>query len=150
MAETQKLSKGAQEIEAEFEAYEARRQVRQTDAWMPEVGARFKGEVIGLRQGGSTIEMGGYGFYPVIVYKNLADNSTFAVHAFHTTLREHYKELADGEPTNLLGQQHFVSYQGRKASRTRKDKDNKPVEYHLYDVEKVGKESSPIDTGFAF
>ena len=144
------LSKAAQEIEAEFAAYEERRQVRQTEAWMPEPGTKFKGEVIGLRMGGKTEDMGGYGFYPVIVYKDLHDNSTKAVHAFHTVLRDYYKEISNGEPSNLMGKQHFVSYQGSRESGSRKDKDGNPQVYHLYDVEEVGKETQPIDTGFAF
>lgn len=144
------LSKAAQDLEKEFAEYEERRRVRQSDAWMPEVGARFKGEVIGLRMGGSPTELGGYGLYPVIVYRDFADNSTKSVHAFHTTLREHFKELSDGEPTNLLGQTHFVSYQGRKSSRTRKDSEGKPVQYHLYDVEKDGGVMAPVANDFAF
>lgn len=144
------LSKSATELEKEFTEYEERRRVRQSDAWMPEVGARMKGEVVGLRTGGSLPEMGGYGYYPVIVYRDFADNSTKAVHAFHTTLREHYKEMADGEPTKLLGQVHFISYQGKKTSSKRVDSEGKPQTYHLYDVETVGKETAAVAEDFAF
>lgn len=141
------LSKAAQEIERELAEYEERRKVRQTPPWMPNPGDKFKAEVIGLRVGGVDSE---FGTYPIIVYRNALNGETFAVHAFHTTLREKYKEFADGEPKQLIGQEHFVSYAGKQTSRKRKDSAGNPQEYHLYDAEQVGKETTTIEENFAF
>jgi len=141
------LSKAAQDLEKEFAEYEERRAVRNTPAWMPQPGDKFKAKVIGLRVGGSNSE---YGEYPVIVYRNALNGETFAVHAFHTTLREKYREFANGDPQQLIDQEHFVSYLGKQESRTRKDKDGNAQPYHLYDAERVGEENTVIDMNFKF
>lgn len=141
------LNKAAQAIEDEFAAYEERRALRQTEAWMPEPGTTVKGKLVGLRIGGENSE---YGVYPVFVYRNLVDGSNFAVHAFHTTIRERYRALAGGVPEALLGQEHFVSYQGVRKSRNRVDKNGQPQEYYLYDVEIVGSQDTQVQEGFAF
>jgi hypothetical protein len=87
----------------------------------------------------------GYGIYPVVVYKNLADNSTIAVHAFHSVLREKHKELGTD-----IGTVQYVTYNGTREHNTAKDKDGKPVEYHLYDVENYGSETVAKEENFAF
>ena len=100
MATKQTLSKDAADIEAYFE----RKAVRMAEAWMPAPGTTFRGLVIGLRMGGQNSP---YGLYPVVVYKDLADNSTKAVHAFHQTLRDKLAELKTD-----IGSIQWISYEG--------------------------------------
>jgi hypothetical protein len=138
-------AKNTPDADTEAAEYEMRRAIRQAEAWMPEPGAKTKGEVIGLRMGGDP-EPIGFGYYPVIIYRNLLDSgSYFAVHAFHTTLRERMAELKTD-----IGSTQWLSYQGQKESRTRKDSEGKPQKYYLYDVENVGEELTAKEEGFTF
>lgn len=135
--ETAQLSREAQELEEYF----ARKAQRQAPAWMPEPGTTIKAEVIGLRMGQSE-----YGAYPIVIYRQ-ESGDVVAVHAFHTTLRETLQELG-----TTIGKWQYVSYDGKRASRTRKDSNGEPVQYHLYDVENVGEDSAiqGVDENFSF
>ena len=153
MAE-KKLSAAAQEAENYF----ARMEQRQAPAWMPEPGTTIRGTVKALRMGGLTADEGGYGRYPIIIYRvvgirnpgeadfNVGDHGDIAVHAFHTLIRERLAELKTAP-----GSDQFVTYLGTRESRNRKDKDGKPVAYHNYDAENVGSEAeAEIDLDFKF
>lgn len=136
----------AKNAAAELEAYRARKDTRMASAWMPTPGTTFKGEVIGLRMGGSLEEEGGYGFYPVIVYKDLTDQSVKAVHAFHAVLRQ---KLADLK--TAIGSVQYVTYEGERVTNaTTALPAEKQVRYHLYDVENFGEETPAVEENFTF
>lgn len=138
-------AKTTEQRKSELEEYFERKATRMAEAWRPEPGTTFKGEVIGLRMAGQEPPMG-YGVYPVIVYRDLADNSTKAVHAFHSVLREKLAELK-----TEIGKQQFITYEGDRVTNATKDKEPKDqIRYHLYDVENVGDESSAVQEGFTF
>lgn len=141
MATKTELSKDAQELEAYF----ARKNTRMAEAWRPEPGTTFRGEVIGLRMAGQEPPLG-YGLYPVVVYRDLKDNSTKAVHAFHQTLRDKLAELK-----TEIGKVQWITYEGVRVTNATKDKDPKDqIRYHLYDVENDGEESAAVQEGFTF
>jgi hypothetical protein len=97
-------------------------------AWMPKAGDEVTGTLVHVT--GRTSE---YGTYPVVylepVDKDGVIGEMIAIHAFHTTLNEGFKELAPARGSTV-----WVAYHGLKESRGRKDKDGKPVEYHHYTV----------------
>lgn len=140
MAAKQTLSKDAADIESYFE----RKAVRMAEAWMPAPGATFRGQVIGLRMGGQNSP---YGLYPIVVYKDLADNSVKAVHAFHQTLRDKLAELKTD-----IGSIQWISYEGVREtneSKKRNDDENR-TRYHLYDVENDGADAVAKEENFTF
>lgn len=118
----EKLSAEAQEMEDYF----ARREQRNAPPWMPAQGTVLLGTVIGLHMRES-----GFGLYPVIVYKT-DGGQVFAVHAFHTVLRERLKELATD-----LGKRQFITYLGkrRKNNATEQEIKENKADYHHYDAE---------------
>lgn len=135
------LSKAAQEIEKDLAEYQERMMLRQAPAWRPEPKTTICGEVIGLRMGSSD-----FGSYPIVIYRNLLTNEIIAVHAFHTILRNKLAELKTD-----IGKQQWITYLGKQASRTRKDKDGEPGEYHNYDVENAGEDAGiGKEEGFTF
>jgi hypothetical protein len=148
----------------EIEAYFERKAYRQAPAWLPEPGSTLKGEVIGLKLGMSEYKTpdSPNGEYPIIIYKvmtalkpidgvlsvdtNVPIGSTVSIHAFHSILRTTLAELGTD-----IGKTQWVTYDGKQASRSRKDKDGNPVEYHLYDVENDGEPAvTGKDEGFKF
>lgn len=137
-------SKTTDQNKAELEAYFERMNNRQAPSWRPEPNTTFKGEVIGLRMGGSEPPVG-YGVYPVLIYKDLADNSTKAVHAFHQVLRNSLAEL-----NTDIGSVQYVTYNGTREHNTAKQANGEPVVYHLYDVENFGTEVAAKEEGFTF
>src|SRR3982751_944710 len=72
-------------------------------AWISEPGTVVRATVIGLKMS----EPNEYGQYPIITYE-AADGSIFAVHAFHTLLRETLQELG-----TKVGSEQILSYDGQ-------------------------------------
>lgn len=135
------IDKVIEQMEEQDRAYQERRAVRKAAAWMPEEGATVRATVIGLEMRGSD-----FGEYPCVIYRK-NDGEVFAVHAFHTILRERLAELK-----TKIGVEQYITYEGQKTSRKRVDSNGNPQIYHDYDVENVGSESSleGVDANFAF
>ena len=116
----------------DIEAYFARKEMAKAPAWRPDPGTTVKAEVIGLRMG----DGGEYGPYPIVIYRGESGN-VFAVHAFHTLLRERLAELG-----TTIGLWQYITYEGRRESTKRKDASGNAVQYHDYYAENVGAEST--------
>lgn len=134
------------EIQAALEAYRERMSMATAPAWRPEPGQTLHGEVIQLRMGES-----GYGPYPIIVVREYATGSTFAVHAFHTLVRSRLAELGVKIGFNLV-----LSYLGTKVKNDAADKDESNLEktdsYHMYYAEDGSKllNTTEVEEGFSF
>lgn len=92
------------------------------NAWRPAVGDTLTGAVAHMEK--RTTE---FGTYP-IVYIDV-DGTLTAVHAFHQTLRDGFKELRPSR-----GDFVSITYAGTKASNKRTDSKGEAVEYHHYVV----------------
>jgi hypothetical protein len=93
-------------------------------AWRPKPGDKLTGAV--AHRDTRTTE---YGTYPVVYIAPEGDGPLYAVHAFHTTLKDGLKELAPQR-----GQFIEIHYLGEKDSGKRVDKEGEPVSYHHYVV----------------
>jgi hypothetical protein len=91
-------------------------------AWRPEAGAVLEGHLVAVVKRTSE-----YGTYPVLVIDDGVNESFHAFHAFHSISRDKLKTLKPAR-----GEKITIAYAGQQASRTRKDKDGEPVEYHSY------------------
>lgn len=92
-------------------------------AWRPNPGDTLTGAVVHREM--RTTE---FGTYPVVFLDN-GEGALVAVHAFHTTLKDGFKEAAPSR-----GEFISVTYAGLKESNKRKDSKGEPVEYHHYAV----------------
>lgn len=112
--------------------------INSAPAWRPEKGDILIGRLIGVRIGGTSIEEGGYGKYPVLIFDKLDEDGNptgdyKALHAFHTLVAEPIIKMLK-DKTLVKGADATVSYLGR-------EKKNKPNakgeydEYHNYYVE---------------
>lgn len=133
---TDRLSKGANEIEAYFE----RMELLTAPAWRPEVDESIFGEVVGLRMGD-----GDYGPYPIIVVR--ADYGTRSIHAFHTLLRDGFKEIGVKK-----GMRVAITYKGVVTKNSAADKDVKDIEktdtYHMFFVADLDKVQEDPEVAF--
>lgn len=91
-------------------------------AWRPNVGDTLTGAVAHMER--RTTE---FGTYPVVFIDH--EGTLTAVHAFHQTLRDGFKELAPNR-----GDFVSITYAGTKESNKRTDGKGDPVEYHHYVV----------------
>jgi hypothetical protein len=92
-------------------------------AWRPQPGQNLTGAVAHRE-----IRTTEYGTYPVIYIADADSDSLVAVHAFHQTLRDGFKELAPQR-----GQFVSITYVGEKESKTL-DAKGSPRTYHHYVV----------------
>lgn len=92
------------------------------NAWRPAVGDTLTGAVAHMEK--RTTE---YGTYPVVYIDR--DGILVAVHAFHQTLRDGFKDL---KPSR--GDFVSITYAGTKESNKRTDSKGDAVEYHHYVV----------------
>jgi hypothetical protein len=101
--------------------------IRSALAWRPSAGDMLEGTVVKLIARESE-----YGIYPVIVM-DTGDVMYTAVHAFHTILRDAFRELK-----TKSGDQLVVVYQGKIESKNSAGKDADGTErkrsYHSYIV----------------
>lgn len=98
--------------------------VMMATAWRPNPGDTLTGAVVHREL--RTTE---HGTYPVVYFAVDGIDGLIAVHAFHTTLKDGFKELA---PTR--GEFVSITYAGMKESNKRTDSKGEPVEYHHYAV----------------
>jgi hypothetical protein len=106
--------------------------------WRPENGDILIGRLIGVRVGGSKVEDGGYGLYPVLVLDKLDDTGEptgqyMAIHAFHTLVVQPIIELLKNQKL-VKGADVTVSYLGRQ-KKTKPNAKGEYEEYHNYYVE---------------
>jgi hypothetical protein len=141
---SEKSSFNAANTKAELEAYFARMEMATAPAWRPESGDTIVGEIVGLKMG----DGGEYGPYPIVVLKTIGGTGGpmhFAVHAFHTLLREALKELKVE-----MGSRIVITYLGTMEKNVQKDPE-KPQSYHMYYVEDFDKaQSADVDENFSF
>jgi hypothetical protein len=120
------------ESQARMDEYLLRMEIAKAPAWMPNKGDVLVGEVIGLQMRGTTEEMGGYGLYPCITYRQLDPSATPQIvnlHAFHGMIRERLAELKTD-----LGSRQIVTYLGPRKKTTANPK-GEFEEYHDYYAE---------------
>lgn len=136
MAETRKPA-----TDTDLAAYLDRKNLRNAPPWMPEPGTTVRGKVIGL-----TVAESDYGPYPRVIYRNTVTGEVFAVHAFHSVLRDRLVELK-----TEVGIEQYLSYDGkRKHNKNVDPKTGEPLEYHMYDVENVGQEETSKSDSFSW
>lgn len=120
---------------AEIEAYMAMMESKTAPAWMPDANESLFGEVIDLRMGS-----GDHGPYPIIVIR--ADYGVRSVHAFHTLLRDGFKEIGVRK-----GMRVGITYKGLTLKNSAKDipeeKREKTDFYHMFFVVDMDKLSKP-------
>lgn len=118
-------SKTADHVQ-ELEDYFARRELAKAPAWRPEPKTTVVGTVIAL-----TMRDSGYGLYPVVSYKG-DDGTVFAVHAFHTLLRQMLAELK-----TEIGSKQIITYEGKRQKTNPTEEEIKKGldSYHDYYVE---------------
>lgn len=134
----------AEKLSRELEEYFERKSQNTAPAWLPEPGTTRVGTVTALRMGQDM----GYGAYPIITYKG-DDGVYFAVHAFHTLLRNRLSELE-----TTIGKRQILSYDGkrRKSKATDEEIAKGLADYHFYYIENAGEENSVtgVEEGFSF
>lgn len=144
MAEKKAFDAKAEDVA--IEAYFARVQQATAPAWRPEPGETLAFEVLKLKMGPDS----GYGPYPIFVVKELESGDIVAIHAFHTMLRERFREM--GVKPGFKG---VVTYLGERVKNSAKDDDDRPDDrYHMYYAEDLvtamQADQSGIEEGFSF
>lgn len=109
--------------------------IRSALAWRPMPGDMLDGKIVKLLARESD-----YGIYPVVVF-DTGEPVYTAVHAFHTILRDAFRELKSGP-----GDECVVVYQGKVESKTADGKNDDGTEkkrsYHSYIVISNGIDST--------
>jgi len=123
----------------ELEAFFAAKDRDTAPAWRPDPGTTMAGEVQGFRMGGLPANAGGYGIYPIVIYK-LDDGNVVSVHAFHTLLQDQLRELK-GQGKAKRGARHFIYYDGvKETNKSKRENEGKDAndkdrtKYHSYYV----------------
>lgn len=102
--------------------------IKAAKAWTPEAGTVLTGTVVTL-----TKRTSDYGEHIVVILKPADSDDYVAVHAFHQVLIDQLKEVRE-EVGKLNGAEITLRYDGKVASRKRKDDEGNPQKYHSYTV----------------
>jgi hypothetical protein len=119
-------------------------------AWRPTPGDILIGRLTGVRIGGTSVEEGGYGKYPVLVLNVLNDKGEptgdyKAIHAFHTLVVQPIIAMLK-DKTLVKGGDVTVSYLG-KVSKQKANAKGEFDEYHNYYVEPGNGADKVLDMG---
>lgn len=98
--------------------------IKTAPAWRPDAGDILTATVVKILRMETQ-----YGAYPKVVLQNPADGSFLAWHAMHQTGLDALKKVKPSAGDTIT-----IHYGGRIPSKSRKDSEGKPVQYHAWTI----------------